>query len=436
MPVGQLQDRYWFLKNLRRHRERVSGMKAETDSSAPKLPVDPRNDKRKVGVALQRVQKINNDNARLLVRLSKVFANGGNLTPADMGKDPKLEHQRKALRNNASKMIKKRAELNRITFDNKFLLNRILDVPSVINYKDEHYLHTNKRHKQLREETTYYRQKHSPFPIGAERRPRSSHSRAGSACSSGRSTFRNDSPMTIKSARPASTSPTIVGGLSSDVHQMDSTGGLGMQGMMPAADYLAEVQEDHLAMLLAMRKPPELVKRVFSALMIMVSPFEPTHVDISWVAVQEWVKEVGTIQNFMANLRAFDVTMVPAANPERTAAFMRQSGLSRERLIPLSDSLANVADWLMGLCVEAGATGYLEGDGGEQGDTEFFDGGAEASAGEGDTGAEEDASQGQDAASETQPADEKVVESDAAVDVDKATEEGGQEGEKTQGEGG
>ena len=97
MPVGQLNDRYWFLKNLRRHRERLGDMKAETDSSAPKLPVDPRNDKRKVsilyertntrkrsfadpslglvqvGVALQRVQRINNDNARLLVRLSKVF---------------------------------------------------------------------------------------------------------------------------------------------------------------------------------------------------------------------------------------------------------------------------------------------------------------------------------------------------------------------------
>ena len=90
MPVGTLNDRYWFLKNLRRHRERLGKMKAETDSSAPKLPVDPRNDKRKVqhlgvrkqiaerklslqvGVALQRVQRINNDNARLLVRLSKV----------------------------------------------------------------------------------------------------------------------------------------------------------------------------------------------------------------------------------------------------------------------------------------------------------------------------------------------------------------------------
>ena len=54
MPVGTLNDRYWFLKNLRRHRERLGRMKAETDSSAPKLPVDPRNDKRKVPSATKK----------------------------------------------------------------------------------------------------------------------------------------------------------------------------------------------------------------------------------------------------------------------------------------------------------------------------------------------------------------------------------------------
>merc|ERR1711966_444995 len=57
--------------------------------------------------------------------------------------------------------------------------------------------------------------------------------------------------------------------------------------------------------------------------------------------------------------------MVPPANPERTAAFMRQSGLSRDRLMPISDSLANLADWLMSLCIEAGATAFAEGDGEE-----------------------------------------------------------------------
>ena len=61
------------------------------------------------------------------------------------------------------------------------------------------------------------------------------------------------------------------------------------------------------------------------------------------------------------------MSMVPAANPERTAAFMRQSGLVRERLVPLSDALANLADWLMGVCVSAGAHGFVGDDGAEEG---------------------------------------------------------------------
>lgn len=136
-----------------------------------------------------------------------------------------------------------------------------------------------------------------------------------------------------------------------------------MTELRPPAECLAEVKEEHLAMLLSHHRPPELVKRVFSALMIMVSPFEPTHVDISWVAVQEWVKEVGTVKNFLDNLASFDVSMVPAANPERTAAFMRQSGLVRDKLVPLSDALANLADWLMGLCIQAGSSGSGGADG-------------------------------------------------------------------------
>merc|ERR1711988_1171733 len=132
-----------------------------------------------------------------------------------------------------------------------------------------------------------------------------------------------------------------------------------MEGLRPPAECLAEVKEEHLAMLLSHRRPPELVKRVFSALMILVSPFEPTHVDISWVAVQEWVKEIGTVKNFLDNLSAFNVSMVPPANAARTAAFMRQSGLVRERLVPLSDALANLGDWLMGICIQAGVHGFL-----------------------------------------------------------------------------
>jgi hypothetical protein len=252
-----------------------------------------------------------------------VFAHGGNLKPADLGKDPKLEHQRKALRNNASKVIKKRAELNRITYDNKLLLNRILEVPSVINFKDEHYINTNRRHKQLREETTYYRQKHSPFPISAAK----DSARAASACST---PLRSRTP----SMRPESAPPMT---MTTTVTESPET-------------YLERLRAEHLTTVLNMKRPPELVKAVFSAMMILVSPFEPSHFDVSWFAVQQWIQELGSVQTFLDNLRAFERSMVPEENIERTIAFMQQSGLQREKLKPLSDSLADLCDWIWATC--------------------------------------------------------------------------------------
>jgi len=350
MPIGQLQDRYWFQKNLERHHKRVVNMKAETDSSAPKLPVDPRNDQRKVGSALQRVQRINNDNARLLVRLSKVFAHGGNLKPSDLGKDPKMEHQRKALRNNSSKVIQKRAELNRITFDNKLLLNRILDVPSVINYKDDHFVISNRRHKQLREETTYYRQKHSPFPVaafGEVKKPRASSvaGRSRSEVHSAVSGRPDSAPANMPTQLPPHLQPQVVSSVST-----------------PSA-YLARLRPEHLETVLKLKRPPELVKRVFSALMILVSPFDVSHFDVSWFAVQQWVKELGSVDTFLQNLRVFELSMVPEGNVERTVSFMEQSGLDSSKLKDVSDSLGDLCDWLWAVCVseaESESLGALE----------------------------------------------------------------------------
>eukprot|EP00658_Telonema_sp_P-2_P019908 TRINITY_DN17829_c0_g1_i3.p1 TRINITY_DN17829_c0_g1~~TRINITY_DN17829_c0_g1_i3.p1 ORF type:complete len:344 (+),score=62.50 TRINITY_DN17829_c0_g1_i3:30-1061(+) len=265
----------------------------------------------------------------------QVFAHGGNLKPSDLGKDPKLEHQRKALRNNASKVIKKRAELNRITYDNKLLLNRILDVPSVINFKDEHFINTNRRHKQLREETTYYRQKHSPFPIAASPGAGRPLSRARSACGS----VSGESRL---SSRPGS-APAHLTSL------VQPTIPFAMPGELPVF-YFERLRAEHLVTVLNMKRPPDMVKRVFSALMILVSPFEPSHFDISWFAVQQWIQELGGVDPFLQNLQAFELSMVPTQNVERTISFMEQTGLQRERLAPLSESLADLCDWMWATC--------------------------------------------------------------------------------------
>jgi len=116
---------------------------------------------------------------------------------------------------------------------------------------------------------------------------------------------------------------------------------------------LSRLREEHLSTVLNMQRPPELVKRVFSALMILVSPFEPSHFDVSWFAVQHWIAELGNVNVFLENLRVFQIEMVPQANVDRTIAFMHQSGLSRDRLEPLSESLADLCDWIYLTCAPA-----------------------------------------------------------------------------------
>merc|ERR1711865_418871 len=112
----------------------------------------------------------------------------------------------------------------------------------------------------------------------------------------------------------------------------------------PPASYLTRLRAEHLETVLKLKRPPELVKRVFSALMILVSPFDVSHFDVSWFAVQQWVKELGSVDTFLQNLRVFELSMVPEGNVERTVSFMEQSGLDSSRLKDVSDSLGSLVE--------------------------------------------------------------------------------------------
>ena len=146
-----------------------------------------------------------------------------------------------------SKVIQKRAELNRITFDNKLLLNRILDVPSVINFKDDHFVISNRRHKQLREETTYYRQKHSPFPIAeVVKKPRASSvaGRSRSEVHSAANGRPDSAPANMPTQLPPHLQPQVV------------------SSVRPSA-YLTRLRPEHLETVLKLKRPPELVSTTF-----------------------------------------------------------------------------------------------------------------------------------------------------------------------------
>jgi len=344
MVLG-LQNRYWFSKNLARHKDRLHLMKGIVDSTAPKLPTIDKK-RAKLGHAQQNIAQRNNENARLVVRLAKVFTSGGNLSAEDLGQDAKTVRQRKASVKNASNVTAKRAELNRITFDNKLIWNRLLDVAPVINFNEEHFHVTNRRHQQCRAETIYYRQKNSPFPVGIEDRPKP---RAQSSCQSKRTTSRSKSRRSSVQARPPPSSALP------DNLQVTVTSEVEMAGWGDPSTYLDKLSADHLSTCLSFKRPPESVKHLFSTLMVLVSPFDVKFSDVSWFAVQQWVNELCDTETFLENLKIFELSMVPAQNAHNAMRFMQQSGLTSEGLKKVSESLGYLFDWIHALCSSAPA---------------------------------------------------------------------------------
>jgi len=86
-----------------------------------------------------------------------------------------------------------------------------------------------------------------------------------------------------------------------------------------ATIHLETVQLDELQLLLSIERPTEILEKVFAALLILVSPYEPSEVDCSWVALREWVGALKGPKAFLSNLRAFNPLTVLSQNIEVTS---------------------------------------------------------------------------------------------------------------------
>jgi len=116
---------------------------------------------------------------------------------------------------------------------------------------------------------------------------------------------------------------------------------------------LSNVTHDEMGALLALKRPPGLVRNVFTALMLLVSPFETSDLDITWDAVKEWVQQLGGIQEWLHNLWNFDLAVVPISNAIKTLGYMESEGLDRDTLQQFSPTLAKFAEWIRTVCKSA-----------------------------------------------------------------------------------
>merc|ERR1712166_1633357 len=103
-----------------------------------------------------------------------------------------------------------------------------------------------------------------------------------------------------------------------------------------------QVRPDDIKLLLGMRRPPELVKKVFSALMLLVSPFETSEADICWDAVQQWLVQLKGVQAFVDNLNHFDAHSIEKPVISRTVEYLLQFDLYPDKVALFSAALASL----------------------------------------------------------------------------------------------
>jgi len=110
------------------------------------------------------------------------------------------------------------------------------------------------------------------------------------------------------------------------------------------------MRADDMRLLLGMKRPPEIVKKVFAALMIVVSPFDTTESDISWEAVHEWVRQLHGVDSFLDNLNHFGSTQIAPPIVQNTLDFLSHADLFPAKVKAFSGALATLCTWIWSVC--------------------------------------------------------------------------------------
>lgn len=124
----------------------------------------------------------------------------------------------------------------------------------------------------------------------------------------------------------------------------------GYDGVDPTRMALAKVNKDEMGLLIGNKRPPGSTRKVFTALMLLVSPFETSELDVQWTAVQEWVDSLGGVAEWLHNLWNFNIGLVPVGNAAKCKKYIIDRGLEDKNLRLYSPCLANFLLWILEVC--------------------------------------------------------------------------------------
>jgi len=303
------------------HKKHIQQAKCMVDATTPKAQLHLITNAKKHELEEDRFAEIERENAVLLSKMSKIMREGPGTS--NNGGAPEKHVMPMPLPPKSLNRGFRRKELERITQENLSILKRI-------QVKDPHYNHL--EWKEMRRQNKTYMRNACELP--SPRKSRFVDSLLQQTGAKTTRTHRKKSNRARKSG--ASTERTF----NAPVRQQP--GGATNQ-----------VRPDDIKLLLGMRRPPELVKKVFSALMLLVSPFETSEADICWDAVQQWLVQLKGVQAFVDNLNHFDAHIIEKPVITRTVEYLLQFDLYPDKVALFSAALASLSSWIWGICEEA-----------------------------------------------------------------------------------
>jgi len=315
MYRAQYRLKWDVQKQQEAHQRHLRNIKPQVDNKCPRPQPHLVTKAKKHELEEDRFAEIERENSVLLSKMSKIMREGPG-THSHGGAPPVEEKPRPPQSLNRGF---RRRELQRITQENQGILKRIQLKDPFYNHLD--WAEEHRRSKRIMENLCEFKPQHKSSKFVRSLRGQTS----------GASTAR-DAPKSTRRKRK------------------------GKSGSVTARSEAEEAQQvrlEDLKLLLGMRRPPELVKKVFSALMILVSPFEASEADICWEAVQHWLTQLKGVQQFTKNLNHFEASRLDPSAVIRTVDYLLTHDLHPESVAIFSGALCTLARWIWGKCEEA-----------------------------------------------------------------------------------
>lgn len=321
------------------HKNNLSKAKHVIDIQEPQEQPHLMSNAKKHEMEEDRFAEIERENAILLAKMSRIMRDGAKTD--QIGGAPPLRPKEPPVKLRPNP--RRKQELARITAENQMILKRI-------QLKDPHYNHLEWAQSR-KENKKWMRQQCQLPPPGKKGKGISSKFARQIRAQVGAQTARDKALKKREKERERGQQS------GSKTHrEYGSAASSPVRTAVPAEPEkrvfhaLEMIRADDMRLLLGMKRPPEIVKKVFGSLMIIVSPFETTESDISWEAVHEWVRQLQGVDAFLDNLRHFEATVVAPSIVQNTLDYMTNAELFPNTVKKFSGALATLCTWIWSVC--------------------------------------------------------------------------------------